>query len=264
MKYTLMLLVCYFKTTKQDVVVQYCSQRANYPFKIASYMLSTIMPLSLVGVSTVGGAIHSISTKFHIPLFFGYLPYKNRCILLVEHNHARKGGGVYFERSSKLYVSKDNVILIDFNVHKFINDSAHYGGALFVADDTNSGTCLSTSSTSVLSAQIECTLQIIVLYEFYKPQIHYKFPKGFLFSGNSATIAGQDLYGGLLDRCIASPYAEARQMYVDLDSELTGLPYLKAINNISENTITSDPVQICFCVNDTQNCSYEHPTVYAK
>ena len=205
-----------------------------------------------------GGAIHSVSTTFHIPLF-GYVPYKIPGIILIEHNHARKGGGVYCERSSKLYISKD-AILVDLGVYRFINNSADFGGALFIADDTNSGTCFSTS----LTAQIECTLQIIVLYEFNKPQIGYMFSKGFLFSDNSATIAGQDLYGGLLDRCIASLYAEAREKYVDSDSELTGLPYLKIISNISEETITSDPVQICFCINDTQNCSYEHPTVYAK
>ena len=44
---------------------------------------------------------------------------------------------------------------------EFIANSAEYGGAIFVADDTNSATCMSTSYIAY-SANTECFFQMLV------------------------------------------------------------------------------------------------------
>ena len=78
-------------------------------------------------------------------------------------NNAHVGGGVCLEMNAKVYILKytdypyRNYALI------FSMNSAYYGGAVYVADDTNSGTCDSTyyGRHSTLT---ECSMQEIALF----------------------------------------------------------------------------------------------------
>ena len=208
-----------------------------------------------------GGAMHMIGSRLNIPLssFTSRAPPGT---LRLSGNVAREGGGIYFEGNSKLYISKEGVITREVNENWksfFMNNSADYGGAIFIADGTDSGTCASMSSESVQSTVVECTVQVLSLHEFGGEVYRNALPYNFEFANNLARISGSDMYGGLLDRCKASFYAEVRQVYKGSEiseSDFLGGPYIMNISNIREDMISSDPVKICFCFNSTQDCQY--------
>ena len=81
------------------------------------------------------------------------------------------------------------------------------------------------------------------------------------FSQNSATISGSTLYGGLLDRCTVSQLAEAHKlsnvgiayfMYVSIPTYYTH----KAILINTNISVSSDPVQVCLCINNDRDCTH--------
>ena len=86
-----------------------------------------------------------------------------------------------------------------------------------------------------------------------------------LFSGNTAIKQGANLFGGLLDRCIPSPFAE---VYWKQKTHYSGIGYLGNISNLTAlNTISSLPVQVCFCKSESEpdlDCSYQPPTIKVK
>ena len=112
-----------------------------------------------------GGGIHAISSSVKatatiLELFLvGLLRLYDGSILLFTGNMAKMGGGLSMESNAKLYTQKYDVILTYFNILcgisvYFINNTADYGGAVFVDDDANSGTCAS-------SPRIECFFQVL-------------------------------------------------------------------------------------------------------
>ena len=76
-----------------------------------------------------------------------------------------------------------------------------FGGAVYVEDLSNSGGC---------SPDKECFIQILAPNCYFNdPNILSKVNVHFL--GNTATEQGSNLFGGLLDRCISSPFSEVYQ-----------------------------------------------------
>ena len=70
------------------------------------------------------------------------------------------GGGICFENNAKLKVLKLNQDLLESqHAFKFDRNLAAYGGALYVADDTTSGTCSASSSDKIHSTVTECFFQ---------------------------------------------------------------------------------------------------------
>lgn len=131
------------------------------------------------------------------------------------------------------------------NLFTFIDNHANYGGALYVADHTNSASCL-------LSPR--CFFQSLGFNEATDVSI--------LFYENTATNAGPDLFGGLLDRCIVQ-YAGG--FVEELPQPKSGISYLKSISNITLDSVHSFPVQVCFCTSDeVVNCSYQPPPFRVK
>ena len=209
-----------------------------------------------------GGAMHLVGTRVNIPIS----SFMSAGVIQLIANTAKEGGGIYFEGNSKLYISKERPVSSDINENRksqFINNSANYGGAIYIADGTDSGTCSSMSSESVHSTAVECTLQVLALHEFDGEG--YKLPQNFRFSNNIAHLSGSDIYGGLLDRCKASIYAEVRAKYKgSSENDFLGALYLNNISNTNKGMISSDPVKLCFCINGTQNCSLSYYTTSAK
>jgi predicted outer membrane repeat protein len=77
-----------------------------------------------------------------------------------KKNTAKKGGGLSLEANAKLYILKYGTMYVqndydDTNASTavFTANSADYGGALYVDDDTNSGTCASDTNS-------ECFFQV--------------------------------------------------------------------------------------------------------
>ena len=83
-----------------------------------------------------------------------------------------------------------------------------------------------------------------------------------LFSDNTANEQGGNLFGGLLDRCIPSPFSE---VYLTPRTTYSGISYLRNISNtIASDTISSLPVRVCFCNDSEPDCSYQPPTIKVK
>ena len=151
---------------------------------------------------------------------------------------------------------------IDTNTTIFTANKADYGGAVYVDDDTNSGTCASDPKT-------ECFFQVLAIHSLgddLKTQRIY-------FSQNYANIAGSTLYGGLLDRCAVSQFAEVHRKYTayDYKDRDGGIAYFRNVSTptyysstqrkevlVDTNlSISSDPVQVCLCINDEHDCTHQ-------
>ena len=176
-----------------------------------------------------GGGIHASSSFI--------TAYQEGQLQLIS-NSAKNGGGVYLEKNSELYLVKygepTSNSKVDITV--FSANNATYGGAVFVADDTSTGTCL---------PMVGCFFQTIAVF----PQSSLKRDLNtvnIIFSENTAEY-GSSLFGGLLDRCIPSPLAEIYRKHSIINN---GLAYLGNISNITLDAISSPPVQVCFCSSD--------------
>ena len=206
-------------------------------------------------VAVRGGGIHATSSTIAV-----YQPGTLQFI----NNRAENGSGLYLEVNAKLYVLKH---IQQRNVHYenllilFKANHANYGGAIYVADNTNAGAC---------SPDHECFVQILGLHKnfssiffFHDAVIHI-----LEFSSNTASEQGTNIFGGLLDRCIPSPFAEV-SWKLETPSYYSGVSYLEDItNNITATalgTISSLPVRICFCKSESEpDCSYQPPTIKTK
>ena len=190
-----------------------------------------------------GGGIHATSSTVAV-----YQPWTLQFI----NNKADNGSGLYLEDNPKLYVLKSQISQKDEYQLLFYDNYANYGGTIYVADDTNSGAC---------SPNNECFIQTLALH-----QTAYDSLINIHFSGNTASEQGANLFGGLLDRCIPSPFAEVYQQRQT--PHYSGVSYLEEISNITAldiDTISSLPVQVCFCNTESEsNCSYQPTTVKVK
>ena len=186
-----------------------------------------------------GGGIHATGSIIAV--------YQQGKLQLIDNN-AEFGGGMYLEFNSKLYVLKTSPTFSRFYFVNFTGNSASYGGAVYVADDTNSGTC---------SPDNECFIQTLTLH--ISDSSHLT-TESILLSENTATEQGSDLFGGLLDRCIPSPFAE---VYLKQRIHYSGVTYLQNIGNKTQiNSISSQPVRVCFCnIEHEPDCSYQLPTI---
>ena len=195
------------------------------------------MCLIVNNVAVNGGGIHASDSAIVV-----YPPGT----LQVISNDAELGGGIYFEVNSKLQTKK-NVPSFSENSFNFTGNHANTGGAMYVADHTNVLACLSYT---------ECFFQSLALYQVSNGNLS---TVDIVFSDNTATEQGSNLFGGLLDRCIPSPLAE---VYRNQDIHYNGVTYLQNISNVELDSISSRPVRVCFCNSEhEQDCSYQPPTI---
>ena len=225
-----------------------------------------------------GGGLHAISSSIKAASSNTYSRYTGARINIIG-NTAERGGGLSLEGNAKLYILKYDYISIyndnDFNTTIFTTNRADYGGAIHVDDDTNSGTCASNTET-------ECFFQVLALYSRESPSLGIQSMR---FSQNYANISGSTLYGGLLDRCSVSPFAEVHNKYPrDFKYRGDGIAYFKNVSIptyriynyslrgymeivIDANlSVSSDPVRVCLCFNADQNndCPHQHYTEVKK
>ena len=201
-----------------------------------------------------GGGLHAISS--FIKATFKLECYNNIACLYTgtsvnfTNNAANWGGGLSLEANAKLYILKYNVmqcnsldcvLLNDINTATFTGNSADYGGAVYVDDDTNSGTCANTPRT-------ECFFQVLALYNnngIDDPESDniIVMPKSIYFSKNTVNTSGSTLYGGLLDRCAVNQFAEVYQKYAHNDVERGGgIAYIRNVSIATKMSISSRPV----------------------
>ena len=197
-------------------------------------------------VAVRGGGIHASSSTTAV-----FQPGT----LQVTNNSAKFGGGIYLEVNPNLYILKNTAEYRSrysefYEVSYLMNftgNHANYGGALYVSDDTNSGAC---------SPDIECFIQTRALHQVEYSRLN---TENVLFSENTASEQGPNLFGGLLDRCIPSPFAE---VYLKQRIHYSGATYLGNISNIDIDSISSQPVRVCFCNSEHEpDFSYQPPVI---
>ena len=193
-----------------------------------------------------GGGVHAKSSTITVYQQGGTLQFTN--------NRAENGSGLYLEANPKLYLLKDHNYGRGRNLLIFSGNHGNYGGAVYVADDTNSGAC---------SPNIECFIQTLAVYQYPDPGLN---TVNIQFSGNTATEHGPNLFGGLLDRCVPSSFAEVYHKQPNLTTQYyTGMNYLQILSNIALDSISSPPVRVCFCDNESEpDCSYQPPPIKVK
>ena len=184
-----------------------------------------------------GGGIHATSSTIAV---------REPGTLQFVNNKAVNGSGLYLAVNARLHALKyspENYLSMIFT-----GNQANYGGAVYVADETTSSAC---------SHNIECLIQTLSLYG-----VDVTNTENMFFSGNTATEHGYNIYGGLLDRCIPSPFAE---VYRKRNTHYSGVTYLRNISNIAINSIASSPVRVCFCdTNNEPDCCYQPPSIRVK
>ena len=96
-----------------------------------------------------GGGIHASSSSISVHKFGA---------LQVINNTAENGGGLYLKVNTRQYLLNcyANMLMKDEALLMFTGNHATYGGAVYVADDTNSDACLSNT---------ECFIQTLRLYQ---------------------------------------------------------------------------------------------------
>ena len=201
-----------------------------------------------------GGGIDAISSSINTT---SVLP--SSAILNFTNNIAERGGGLSLEANAKL-VTEKYLYSIDTRftfpsyqqsyTTTFSANSAKYGGAVYVDDDTNSGACTSDPKTECffqVLAYVEGLYNLDRLADFAINSIRrYLEPLSLYFTENNANISGSTLYGGLLDRCAVSQSAEVRIKYVeDYEDGGNGTQYLQHVSTITESdvSISSRPVK---------------------
>ena len=166
------------------------------------------------------------------------------------------------EANANFYILKYNLIRYDYvsddtNMVIFTANSADYGGAVYTDDDTNPGGCTSDSNT-------QCFFQVLDIHRDVSLNNDIK-TQSISFSHNRAHVSGSTLYGGLLDRCAVSQFAEA---YGNLafESSDRGIAYFKSVSvphyfnlykEAANVSISSDPVRVCLCINNKHNCTHQ-------
>ena len=195
------------------------------------------------GLHAVGSSIKAMSSTML------WSQYTGTKINFVK-NTAESGGGLSLEANAKLYIEKRHVTAQYIALTVTLTDNtAHYGGAVYVDDDTNSGTCTS-------DPKADCFFQVLDLIGY---EDNFVTTPNIYFSQNYAKISGSTLYGGLLDRCAVSQFAEVRiknKSYLGDGSN--GVTYFKDVSVTTNTSISSRPVKVCLCIRDEHICSKQN------
>ena len=146
--------------------------------------------------------------------------------IIANNSSPTDGGGIYLGKDSYLTTSNGGHV-------SFINNTAHrYGGAIYSLDND----------------------YILLRYYSYK-QIYYPLDQctvynlSATFINNSAAMAGDQLYGGLFISCNGKVVNSLQSII-----QCTNVP--SSIKNATSlSPVSSDPLVVCPCVNDTVNCN---------
>ena len=210
-----------------------------------------------------GGAIHAVSSHIEVNHNVTKQVYSGSRVHFTE-NKAPRGGAISLEMISSFHIivadTDSHLTFTNLYIVFFTRNQADFGGAVYVADETNPSTCAS-KLNSTYSTTTECFLQSLALRT--KSVLHLS---NIDFTQNQAKISGNSLFGGLLDRCTISTFS------ITYDKEhktLTGLPhgvaYLLLVSNIQDfQQISSEPIQLRFCRNNEPDPDYQGPPIEIK
>ena len=193
-----------------------------------------------------GGGVYAVSSTVTLEENQRVLYTSRSTSVTFNSNTAMLGGAFFLSTNTKIYA-----LLIGSFVHRinFIENTAEYGGALYIDDQSNPDLCNGSSST-------ECFFQILALNPGELMNVIELQNEALNFTENSANSTGDTIFGGLLDRCTSNILTPSR-------SQIYGVNYIQNISNIDDvDSISSHPVRLCFCMDDKPDCSYDPPTIY--
>ena len=219
-----------------------------------------------------GGGVYSSNS--YIIILFDRGSQLQSAVNFTENRAGRWGGGIFLLMASSLHIEKKGFYkehpVQSENILYFVSNSADRGGAIYVEDETNYGTC---STFNLLSSTSNCFIQVLTAYE--TPRNIYDITS-VKFESNKAVSSGSILFGGLLDRCTPRPDAEILKEINHINHNplyfiptVYGFTYFQNISNIEHDdevntpwVISSLPVRVCFCQPDNKpNCSFEPDTL---
>ena len=199
------------------------------------------------GIDTIGSSILLGSAVFGSSVTF-------------ISNVAGLGGGISLSLNSRLYILIQASAVHTFN---FIENTAAYGGAVYVEDETYYETCTGDVYSSIPTSSRACIFQVIGSYRNDSANVKI-LKRSFNFTNNHARFLGEQLYGGLLDRCTANSSLESDDTSVNagimLLSQISNINF----NNLSSKSISSNPSKVYFCINSEPNVSYNSPVIKVK
>ena len=166
---------------------------------------------------------------------------------LLSNNSGRNGGGIAMYGSSFLFLYPISRILF----HN--NHASEFGGALYI-DQTGVSVTF-------------CFYQMILSFTEYIQQSLISTGKVFVFSNNTAGVAGSVLFGGSIESCLLLPNSIISNVLTAIRNNqnlqkggTNGFFFFNAVLTEFENqtglsVISSTPVQVCFCNGNVPNCS---------
>ena len=250
----------------------------SYQSDIRMSSSSSQETLSICGntASQNGGGMYAVDS--YIEITCGIIHFEN--------NVASKGAAISLEQNSKIHLLKERQETVgEYDMKlEFIDNHAQYGGAVYILDTSVS--CVGGVPGANLTQ--ECFIQTLLNTTVSEDNTKTNYINIF-FTNNTANVSGGAIYGGLLDRCILNCSAELATQFPEYQQS-TGFDYIRAtaqldgltdydnltsnynpdnlINSITsphvEGLISSEPVHVCFCLENVHNCSYDHPNVYTK
>ena len=159
--------------------------------------------------------------------------FVSRSLSFVENYASGSGGGCYLTGSSSLLFNPLSFVT-------FTNNTAQLGGAIAVEDSIDYLYC---SQDISLVPGTDCFYQL-------PPENLSPFSPNasLLFDGNSATVAGGDIFGGAVDACFV------------LNSEtlpVLGRDSFDLLTAASEGdlSISSEPIRVCVCDHGVPDCN---------
>ena len=144
------------------------------------------------------------------------------------NNSGINGGGIALYESSHLLLNKH--INKTLNISFFNNHASVSGGGMFVSQVVD------------VDRSTDCSFEVIPHHSYYNSS------PVFYFVNNTAAISGDILYGGNVEKC----YKEDEFKNLFHYSQQTGL-----------SVVSSDPIKMCFCQSDKQNCSIKNINITA-
>ena len=216
-----------------------------------------------------GGGIYA-SNSYIVVLLDRESIQPHSVVSFTKNMAGRWGGGIHLLMASSLLIEKKGEFkksqTLPKNIVYFYSNSADYGGAIYVADETNYGLC------STIKYISDCFIQILSPADtkngIYNNIVSIEFEQ------NRAVTSGSILFGGLLDRCTQKRDSEIlKQMGYDnakpilfVIPQVNGFTYFQNISNVghdensnSQWNISSLPVRVCFCQpgKNKPNCSFK-------
>ena len=205
--------------------------------------------------ATKGGAIHAVNSIVSLT--------GNSQLI---GNSAVEGGALSLEYSSQLSLKSP------LTLH-FERNTAERGAAIHITDTSSSAGCSNLAQLPYLVGDV------LLIPCFFVPDA--SFPNvQLIFENNSASDISNVLYGGFINRC-KPPQLEDNGIFDNLipnidigdnvfDKILPNNDAISMFNQLSqlsdsspvtESEVSSDPIQVCICINDASNCASDNVTL---